>query len=392
MVEGSKEKVLVVDDDHQLQSRIEKLLTARGYHVFPSVTPEMALTVYSSMRPKLVISNVRFKETNAQDFILNLKKIDSDVAIVILSSPQDFELAQRVVSLGIYDLVALPFEADVFIKSIYRALEKKMLLERNRHLIEKQATLIENLHSSYQKLKEVDRLKSDFLINTSHELFTPITSMKALIHNLLKGICGELSPKQQEYITLIRENSDRLEELLKDILNYSQLESGQIKLLRKPLDLKVLIEKVVRRMTPIADKKNVTIRCSHEGSSEMTADSSRIEEILENLIQNAVKYNKKGGKIDLVSSINAAECILVVADNGLGISKEHYANLFNRFTQFHREDGPGKQGVGLGLSIVEKLVKLHGGIIAVESDVGHGSTFTVRLPIEVQSSNLGENE
>lgn len=388
-----KESLLVVEESPVIQSLFAETFQRKDYHVFQALNPQMAIRIYRESPVDLVLTNIKFKTGDGLAFLFELKQIDSDAAIIVLATDLDFDIARHSIAYGIYDLIPIPFELDQVVNIVRKALEKKMLLERNKVLIEKQASLIERLHRSYKKLKELDKLKTDFLVTVSHELLTPLTSIKALAYNLLHGVVGNLDPPKKEYAQIIHEDADRLDEILRDILNFSKLEAGKITLQQEKLDVQSVIAKITRSMRPIADEKNLILSdLSRKTLPPAWADKARLEEILTNLVENAIKYTPGGGKIEVDCLDNGNYLQIKVSDTGLGISEAHLDKVFSHFTQFHREYGPGTQGIGLGLAIVKKLVELHGGRINVTSQLGKGTTFAFTLPkVETQVPKPREN-
>src|SRR3989338_1720988 len=376
-----KESLLIVEENAVVQSLIGEALQRKGYRVTQSLTAETGLQMYSQNAVDLVLTNIRFKNSDGLEFIFELKRLDPDVAVIVVANIADLDMARRTIAYGIYDLIPIPFELDQVVSSVAKACEKKMLLERNRLLIEKQATLIEKLHRSYMQLKELDKLKTEFLVTISYELLTPLTCIKSLTYNLLHGVVGELDPKKKEYAQLIMEDADRLEEILRDILNFSKLEAGKIVLNKEPVDVYAVVAKVVRAMQPIAEEKNITLRqINAKPFPAVSADRARLEEILANLIENALKFTPAGGKIEVDAADHPEEVHVTVRDTGMGIAPENLNKIFTQFTQFHREHGPGSQGIGLGLAIVKKLIEMHGGKITVQSQIQKGTTFLFSIP------------
>ncbi len=376
-----RESLLIIEENPVIQSLFTEALQRKGYLVSQALNPQSGLYLYSQNPADLVITNIRFKTEDGMGFLFELKRMDPDVALIVLSSLSDLEMARQTIAYGIYDLIPIPFELDNVVSAVAKACEKRMLLERNKLLIEKQASLIEKLHRSYIQLKELDKLKTEFLVTISHELLTPLTCIKSLTYNLLHGVVGELDPKKKEYAQLIQEDADRLEVILQDILNFSKLEAGKITLKKEPVDIQAVIAKVVRALQPITVEKNITLRQNPQApTAPVAADKARLEEILTNLIENAVKFTPDGGKIELEAADSTAYVKVTVKDTGMGIAPENLDKIFTQFTQFHRENAPGSQGIGLGLAIVKKLVEMHGGKITVQSHVQKGTVFHFTLP------------
>lgn len=386
-----KRSLLVVDENATVQDLMESTFTRKGFAVVRSENPRLALARYCREPTDLIITNIKFANEDGIKFLESLKRLDNDAAIILISTHEDFELAQHAVAYGVYDLIAIPFDLDRVVQSVHNALEKKMLLDRQKVLIEKHITLIEKLHVSYLRLKEMDRLKDDFLATVSHELLTPLTVIKTLSYNLLKGVAGELKGKLKDYVMLIQENTGRLEELLQEILSFSKLDAGRVRLEKEVLELGNVVSRIVRSMDHLARFREVSLSIdSGATAGKIYADRIRMEEILTNLIANAIKFTPRRGKVSIGLCEQDDSWVIHVRDTGFGIASEHLDKIFTPFLQFNREQIEGRQGVGLGLAITKKLVDLHGGSIAVTSRPGKGSTFTVSLPKCVPEPRIGE--
>lgn len=387
---AKRESLLIVEENAVIQSLFQETFQRRGYDVRQAASPDQGLELYRNGPTDLVLSNISFKSGNGLAFIETLKRFDTDVAVIVLATHLDLDLARKSIAYGIYDFIPIPFELDQVVSAVLKGFEKKMLLERNKALIEHQAQLIERLHSSYKRLKDLDKLKTEFLVTVSHELMTPLTAIKSLTYNLYRGVLGELDAKQKEYAQLIEENADRLENILRDILDFSKLEAGKIALRRQEIDIRNVIEKVQRLMNPLAAQKGVDIKMNGaESLPHVSVDPARMEEVLMNLVENAIKFTPSPGRIDIVTGQDAESVTVQVRDTGIGIPQEHLTKVFSQFTQFHREYGPGAQGTGLGLAIVKKLVEMHGGIIWVESKIKKGTTFTFTIPKQTPAVTAG---
>lgn len=229
---------------------------------------------------------------------------------------------------------------------------------------------------------EAERAKSEFVSTVSHELRTPMTSIKGYTDLLLMGAVGELTEQQRHFVTIIRNNADRLTALVNDLLDISRIESGRIELNLKPVLIQEVVDQVVSSLQPRASSRDLEIRV--EVSPDLPAvwgDSDRIAQILINLVGNAIQYTPPGGEITISARVRGEKMEVSVADTGIGISEENQKKIFDRF---FRADDPLVQetpGTGLGLPITASLVEMHGGEIWVESELGEGSTFTFTLPL-----------
>ncbi|MGD8854837.1 MAG: GAF domain-containing protein [Chloroflexota bacterium] len=232
---------------------------------------------------------------------------------------------------------------------------------------------------------EVDRMKSEFVSTVSHELRTPMTSIKGFAELLLMGAAGSLSEPQSRYLEVIRDNADRMSDLVNDLLDISRIESGRTVLDLQPLDLVQVVDEVaaghVNELIRREDKPMDVALDLPRSLPFVKGDYDRIRQILINLLDNAYHYTPAGGHIVVSARQVEDQVAISVRDTGIGINPESLEKIFDRF---YRSDEAVVQqipGTGLGLAIVQSLVEMHGGQITVSSQVGEGSTFTVYLPV-----------
>jgi PAS domain S-box-containing protein len=240
---------------------------------------------------------------------------------------------------------------------------------------------------------EVDRLKSEFVSNVSHELRTPMTSIKGYVDLLLLGAAEPLGPRQQRYLEVVKNNAQRLQILVNDLLNISRLEMGEIKLDLRPLSLQLLIRQVVD------GHLNGRIQHEHKQLSVSTnlpeslpavyADAQRVVQILTNLLDNAFNYTLPGGHIGVSAAVKNDFVFIRISDTGIGIAPANQAHIFERFYRADDNLVRSIPGTGLGLTIVKSLVEMHGGALQVESKPGKGSAFTFALPVAGEMATAG---
>ncbi len=231
---------------------------------------------------------------------------------------------------------------------------------------------------------EADRAKREFISKVSHELRTPLTAIKGHVDLLLLGTLGTLNENQISCLTVAKNNSNRLRDLIEDILDISRIESGKIKLHFKQVDLRLVINDVVQSLQLETERQQMTVKIEIEDRVPLvTADQKRLTQVVFNLFSNAVKYTYAQGQIWIRVFLNPANMVQVeVEDTGVGMSPEQCAKLFR---PFYRADNPLRDavgGTGLGLSIAKSLVEQHGGQMWVTSALGKGSTFSFIIPLE----------
>jgi len=230
--------------------------------------------------------------------------------------------------------------------------------------------------------KEVDRLKSDFVSQVSHELRTPLTSIKGYIDNLKDGIAGKLKEKQIDYLNRMSKNADHLAILISDLLDVSRIESGKMPLIPTTFSLQNLIEEVVKNLRPILDAKQLELLLNpFPGERGIQGDHDKLEQVITNLLVNAVKFTPPGGRITISLERNEKYVKASIRDTGIGIPAEKQSRIFERFYRVEPESSSKMNGTGLGLYIAKNIIEMHGGRIWVASEVGNGSEFSFTLPI-----------
>jgi signal transduction histidine kinase len=224
-----------------------------------------------------------------------------------------------------------------------------------------------------------DRERAAFLAAVSHELRSPLNAILGFADILMEEVDGPLSHSAREEVEQIRGSGAHLAALINDILEFSALESGQLKLTRSPVDLNALANELVREASVLVGDKELTVRVEGEPQVFARVDGRRVRQILGNLVNNAIKFTQRGEVIVRVRR-EGALASLAVTDTGPGISPQERAVIFQEYKQA-RSERVKRRGTGLGLAIARRLVMLHQGSIAVESELGRGATFTVLLPI-----------
>ena len=239
-----------------------------------------------------------------------------------------------------------------------------------------------------QRLKELDKMKSDFVSSVSHELGTPLTAIKGSVDNMLDGVIGELNEKQIAYLTRIKSNADRLARLINDLLDLSRIEAGKIDLRPTNLSLVTLIKEVAESLRPVAAEKLISLDIASRDPAVMAwADRDKVTQVLMNLIGNALKFTPPHGKVTIAVGRNGDQWVRVsVADTGPGIPTEEINKIFDKFYQIAQSGRQKTKGTGLGLSISHQIVASFGGEIIVESEPGRGTTFRISFPAAAMPS------
>ncbi|GAA4345888.1 HAMP domain-containing sensor histidine kinase [Angustibacter luteus] len=243
------------------------------------------------------------------------------------------------------------------------------------------ARLFEQQTSVVGQLRELDRTKSDFLSTISHELRTPLTSIAGYVEMMRDGDAGELQPMQDNMLEIVARNTQRLRDLIEDVLTISRVESGAVRSERLPVALAGVVEHAVDSLRPQAEAAGVLIDTYPVPvDALLMADPGQIERMLLNLVGNAVKFTPRRGRVTVSVEIAQDDVLLRVQDTGIGIPKAEIDSLFTRFYRASNATQRQIPGTGLGLAIISGIVAAHGGDVDVDSVEGRGTTFTVRLP------------
>ncbi len=234
------------------------------------------------------------------------------------------------------------------------------------------------------RLKQVDRLKTEFIANVSHELRTPLAAIRAYAETMLSSIDELDKLTLKDFVKIIFDESLHLENLLNEILDFARIEQKTLKLQKSWFNLAELCEEVVQSMAEFAKSKQVSLE--YDGLSELLifADRTRLKQVLINLISNGIKYSNPDAAnkyVKLRLETSGENVIIVVIDNGIGIPKEYHQRIFEKFFRVQSFSDYKVDGTGLGLAICKEIVELHGGKIWFESDFGKGSTFYVQLSL-----------
>jgi len=230
------------------------------------------------------------------------------------------------------------------------------------------------------QIEHLEKVRQEFFSNISHELRTPLTSILAFVETLEDGAIED-EENNRRFLGVIRRNAERMHRLIDDILELSSIESGSIEIQAKPISLHSLVKEVFTNLSNKAESFKVRLINEILPETQVLADVIRLEQMLTNLIDNAIKFNRENGSVTVSHTRTQESDVISVSDTGEGISNEHLNRIFERFYRTDRARSREIGGTGLGLAIVKHLAKLHGGEISLSSTPGKGSVFSVELPL-----------
>lgn len=342
----------------QERNRLETILRGIGEGVVVTDTNDMVLMMNPAAQGLLGVTD---REPIATNFLS------------LLSDPDFCEMWRKSAAIG-----------EDFAKKDMRVGDppsRTLWVTRSRipELVQGEDCYVTILHDVTRE-REIDQMKTDFVSAVSHELRTPMTSIKGFVRTLLRDPNMPVHLREH-FLGIIDEEAERLTQLIEALLEMGTIEAGRVVIERAPVDIVQTISHVVSSLTPaILGKQLEFVRDVPEDLPKPLGDSKRVYTIIINLMENAIKFTPKGGRITLSARADGRELVLIVRDSGEGIAKEHLERIFERFYQV-RGGSHKAPGAGLGLFLVKEMVTLHGGTVGVESEPGKGAAFTVRLPL-----------
>jgi signal transduction histidine kinase/GGDEF domain-containing protein len=377
-------RILVVDDEKEIRDFLYKALTRLGgFHVELAETGEEALQKIEKETFDLIMTDLKMPKMDGLQLITKIAKSKPEILTVLMTGHGTIDSAVEAMKQGASDYLMKPLNLDELIIRIQKVLEERQRFVRLKDFADQ-------LERANQELRKIDAMKSEFVSVASHELRTPLAAIKNAVQLMLSGKTGEINENQSKFLSMAERNINRLTNILNDLLNLSRIESGKIELKFENLELKGITELTASSLRPQADVKSIQIEV--EISKQLPAvygDPEKIEQILTNLIGNAIKFTPDGGKILITAKLFSPEreggprhtVAVSVKDTGVGIPSEHLDPIFEKFHQVESSLHRSVTGTGLGLAITKGLVEAHQGKIWVESEVGKGSTFTFTLPL-----------
>jgi len=327
------------------------------------------LTQMSEKPPAVVLLDLNLPDSRGAETFRSLLKNAPGMPVVVLSGRDDEELAANAVHQGVQDYL---------VKGTF---DSKQLARAMRYAIERQALTTSLDMSRKQQLQ----FKDQFLSHVSHELRAPLTCIHQFVTILLDGLAGPIPSEQREHLETVLRSAQQLHSMIDDLLETTRAESGKLRIEPRCMAIDGVVEQASAMLQASAQANKVSLEVSIAAGKIplVHADPSRVLQVLINLIDNAIKFTPAGGSVQVRAYLVEADdtsVYLSVTDTGRGISPESKALVFERLFQDPNALNNGQKGLGLGLYIVQELVRLHGGRIWVESHPGHGSVFSFTLP------------
>lgn len=322
------------------------------------------------------VSSYLFKDVKDKDlyFLFSKLQIKKSVFGFIFCAKNKIFTKDEIAIVNAYSSIYSYLIKDYELNKVY-----KTQLAILQDTISDKETAYKNTEKQNKKLIRADSAKTAFLANVSHELRTPLNALIGFSEVLLNQIFGKLNKKQFEYVKDINLSSVKLLGLINSLLDFSKIESGSMKLNISSFNPQIAVSEVINLLKPLLDAKEIKIEYENTCNEDVRADYQKFQQILFNLLGNAIKFSAQNSRILVKTYFNGEYFTLEVEDFGIGIEKKYHNFIFKKFTQIDNIYTKTCASTGLGLAITKEYVKLHNGKIYVESKLGQGSTFVVKL-------------
>ncbi len=368
--------LLVTDDEMGMRMGVLRTLRDFVVHV-PDVdedvrfsidhaeSGEEALEKIHRQAPDILLLDHKMPGISGMDVLHELSGTKTDMLTIMITAYASIETAVAATKQGAYDFLAKPFTPDELKSTIRKTAARLIIARRARKLAE-----------------EKQRVRFEFVRVLGHELKSPLNAIAGYLQLMKKRQRGDDLASYDEMIDRSLSRVDGMYKLIRDLLDLTQIESGHKGRNLAQVDLLAVANAAMETVQPEAEARNIALRINSVGPVSMTADADEIAMLLNNLISNAVKYNRDGGSVDVALKSDDSQVVMAVADTGIGMSPEEQEQIFKEFVRIKNERTNHILGSGLGLSLVKKLVQLYHGTVNVESRLDAGTTFTISLPAD----------
>lgn len=356
--------VLVIDDELAIRDSCCQVLTKDGYRAETAINGDIGLRKIRDIKPDLVLIDLKMPGIGGMELLGKIDDIDPNIISVVITGYATIELAVEAIKLNAYDFIPKPFTPDQLRIVVERGLERRRLAIESARL---------------QQEKEI--MKENFITLVSHQLRSPLASVKQYFVVLLEGFTGDVASKQKEMIERASKHIDFLLQLINDWLDMSRIEAGNITKKFGPVDLILILSETLQLLIPLADARKVTIDLNlHDNLPMIQGDRESLKQAFTNLISNGIYYNREGGTVTVSTAEEGNDLTVEICDTGIGISEDNLHFIFEEFFRVKCKETQGLNGSGLGLPIAKRIIEAHNGSIRVTSEVGKGTTFCVTLP------------
>jgi len=363
-------RILAVDDDRINLRIISGILRHEGYEIAEAASGEQALEVYATFHPNLVLLDVMMPGIDGFATCRTLKKTYGDkcAPVIFVTAKSEADDVVMGFDAGGVDYLTKPFRPKEVVARIRTHLSNQQLVEQQKDLVD--------------QLSRANAAKDRFLGMCAHDLRNPLSSIRGLAELMDENAIGVLTPEQREIIQTIHGASQSMLLLVNELLDVATIEAGHLKLEKSRVNIVDIVERSVHLSNIEAAKKKTTIELVKLATDPIVnVDTNKIRQVVDNLINNAVKYSPRGSIVTVLIHSNGKEAGFAVRDSGPGIPENERHKLFKDYGRLSTVPTGGEKSTGLGLAICRKIVEAHHGTIGVDNIPGRGAEFIVSLPL-----------
>lgn len=355
--------ILIIDDEQIVRDSCTRILAKTEFEVVTASSGSHGLDLVEELRPDLVVVDLKMPGISGFEVLERIEQIDPTIVTIVITGYATVSSAVEAMKKGAFDFLPKPFTPDEFRLIVRRALD-------NRRLVLETIAL----------RREKEMLREHFAAIVSHELKSPLGAVQQNLYVLQKSLADRLTEDEARRLQRMRERIDDLMKLIQTWLQAVSMDFSEIQEHFVPVGAATIVEKAVESVEPHAVRKDIAIRTQvAPDAGEVLGDEVTLVEALVNILTNAVRYSHMGSAIEVRAERDGDEVVLAVTDRGVGIAEEDLPFVFEDF--FRGQSGrSGDKGSGIGLGVTRRIVEAHGGSVEVESKLGQGSTFRLRLP------------
>lgn len=374
VMQPSKGKILVVDDDYLNRVKLSTNLEEAGYAVMLAKEGQEALQLMRAQPFDTVLLDLMIPVMDGFQALQLMKSDESlqHLPVIVISGEDDLDSVVRCIEMGAADHLPKPFNPIVLRARVGACVNQKRSHDR-------ETQLFSELQQRYQQLQELEKQRDDLTHMIVHDLRTPLTSFLSGVQAV--PMMGELNDGQSECLDIATQGGEKLLGMINELLDIGKMEDGTLQLILKQADLIFLAEAAINQVNHLLREKNLTLqREFQDGLPLLLVDEEKLLRVLVNLLGNAIKFTPPEGTITVSIKADKAGITCLVRDTGEGIPPEYFERIFEKFGQVETRKSGRKMSTGLGLTFCKMVIEKHGGHIWVESEPGKGSTFSFYLP------------
>lgn len=377
-IEARTPWVLLVDDDPNILDTVKDILEEHHYVVGTAMRGDQAIQLLDQKPYNIVVVDFQLPDLTGLELARKVRERDEHTCVILMTGHASLEMAVKAIQEAVYDYLIKPVDPAQLQRTIERALEKQRLTLENQQLLH-------NLQQMNEAIARLDSLKSKMVAVMSHDLRTPLSSIRGYSELLKSGAKGRLTQDQKRILEIAMQETDHINGLIGDLLDLASMEAGRFNLETRSVTFEEVVQKVLPRVKLSSEIKEIPLDVALASPLPMVrVDAGRVIQVLSNLMRSAIKHTPRGGRV-FMSAAQKGEMIEVrITNTGRGFTPDQLKTLFTWSKDGAEEDSNGTytDGLRIGLAIAREIIQAHGGEIGIESNgIDEGSSFWVHLPI-----------